>query len=73
MNNNDNVKEYLYVDDNNYHNGEGVKYATFKKTKDGRRWLVCEVEEGFSSEDKMLQDLVDEFVHEGIRSYYNVT
>jgi hypothetical protein len=58
--------EYMLVDDNNSHYGQGVKYAVFRKS--GDMWIVEQVDEDFKSKDKLLQKLVDEYIkHPGKR------
>ena len=59
--------EYLIVDDNNSHDSKGPKYAVIKKTDTS--WSVCEVDEGFQSEDKLLQGMIDDFVKRGVISF----
>lgn len=54
--------EFWHVDDNNAHDGKGPKFAVLKRDVKTGWWSVSEVDEGFHSEDKMLQKLIDEFV-----------
>jgi hypothetical protein len=51
--------EYLVVDDNNSHDGKGPRHAVIRKTSTS--WSVLEVDEGFQSDDKVLQGLIDMF------------
>jgi len=37
------------------------KYAFFKKSRDGKRWYVNEVEPGFNSNDKFLQEMIETY------------
>ena len=58
--------EIWIVDDNNSHDGKGPCYAVLRSGGEGV-WSVLEVDPGFKSEDKILQDLVDSFVKNGNR------
>ncbi len=51
--------EELIVDDNNSHDDKGPKYAVLRRTD--TTWSVLEVDEGFQSEDKLLQGMIDDF------------
>ncbi len=42
-------------------NPEGIKYVTLQ-TYEGSNWFVIEVDPGFNSKDKLLQEMVDAFL-----------
>jgi hypothetical protein len=61
------IGEILIVDDNNNHDGTGLRYAVLKKGE--TYWSVLEVDEGFKSEDRILQGLADTYFRNGSKSF----